>query len=359
MLHCIDRNRAKYRFLDSLRSLGMTAGELRSLGMTSSLCHSERRAEGPESRNLHSLGMTRMTVAVVLGALVVGCSGDARRESTDSAKATTAAPATAPLDYAAPPDSAIPNDEHGASIRRGLALVMRTTDSLPALAPGNIQCASCHVDAGRRHDAAALIGVTARYPKYMDRADTTVSIEDRVNNCFVRCLAGTALPKDGREMRDIVAYLAFLSTGVPPDAQVRGTGMPKMPALTGDSARGAQLFATTCALCHGPEGQGQPPAFPALWGPKSYSIGASMAREERAASFIRHQMPQNNRGSLTDQQAYDLAAFVNSHPRPDSPGKERDWPKGHAPSDVPYNTAGHTAHRPPARLLARTTDARR
>jgi len=140
---------------------------------------------------------------------------------------------------------------------------------------------------------------------------------------------------------------------------VRGQSMPKMPALSGDSARGAQLFATTCAPCHHADGQGQPPAIPALWGPMSYSIGASMAREEQAASFIRHQMPQNNRGSLTDQQAYDLAAFVNSQPRPDSPGKERDWPKGRAPADVPYNTNGHAAHRPPARLTARITDARR
>src|SRR5829696_3004099 len=131
--------------------------------------------------------------------------------------------------------------------------------------------------------------------------------------------------------------------------------MPKMPALVGDSARGAQLYATTCALCHGADGQGHPPALPALWGPRSYAIGASMAREERAASFIRHLMPQNNRGSLTDQQAYDLAAYVNSHPRPDSPGKERDWPKGVAPADVPYNTAGHAAHRPPARLIPRAS----
>jgi thiosulfate dehydrogenase len=300
---------------------------------------------------------------LVYGAIATGCDGNARADRTAESPESTAVAATsatsAPLDYAPPPDSLIPHDARGASIRRGLALFTRTTDSLPALAPGNIHCASCHVDAGRRHGAAALIGVTARYPKYMERADTIVSIEDRVNNCFVRSLAGTPLASDGRDMRDMVAYLEFLSTGVPQGAHVKGEGMPKMPALSGDSARGAQLFATTCALCHRADGQGQPPAFPALWGPRSYSIGASMAREERAASFIRHQMPQNNRGSLTDQQAYDLAAFVNSHERPDTPGKERDWPKGRAPADVPYNTAGHSAHRPPARLTARFTSPSR
>ena len=78
--------------------------------------------------------------------------------------------ANAALDYIPPGDSVIRNGALGVSIRRGLALIMHTTDSLPSLAPGGIQCASCHLDAGRRRDAASLIGVTARYPRYMDRA---------------------------------------------------------------------------------------------------------------------------------------------------------------------------------------------
>ena len=119
----------------------------------------------------------------------------------------------------------------------------------------------------------------------------------------------------------------------------------------GDTTRGAALFATTCVVCHGAQGQGNPPAFPALWGPRSFSIGASMAREERAASFIRHFMPQSKPGSLTDQQAYDVAAYVDSHLRPDSPGKQDDWPKGGAPADAPYDTRGHAAYRPPVGTL--------
>ena len=91
-------------------------------------------------------------------------------------------------------------------------------------------------------------------------------------------------------------------------------------------------------------------AFPPLWGPKSYSVGASMARIERAASFIRHNMPQSAPGSLTAQEAFDLSAFINSHPRPDSPGKQNDWPMGGAPADVPYETKGHQAFRPPQYL---------
>ena len=297
--------------------------------------------------------------ALVIAVAGAGCGKKSERQADDRGHARASADAgkaislhvDGPLDYTPPADSLIPNDQLGASIRRGLALVTHTTDSLPRYATGSLQCSSCHIDAGRRRDAAGLLGVYARFPKYMDRTGAVIPIEDRVNYCFTRSLAGNRIPNDSREMQDIVAYLAWISTGVPVGRHVRGEGMPKMPKLRGDSARGARLFATTCTLCHGAEGQGNPPAIPALWGRKSFSIGASMAREERAATFIRHFMPQNNPGSLTDQQAFDLAAYVDSHARPDSPGKENDWPRGGAPYDVPYSTTGHTAYRAPTAKL--------
>jgi thiosulfate dehydrogenase len=82
-----------------------------------------------------------------------------------------------------------------------------------------------------------------------------------------------------------------------------------------------------------------------------------MARQERAASFIRHNMPFDRPGTLSDQQAFDVAAYMVAMPRPDLPGKESDWPNGGAPADVPYDTKGHKAFRPP-RVLPRTTDPR-
>ncbi len=288
----------------------------------------------------------RRCLTVVLLSSMAACT-----RGSDRPPVPPASSVAGPMDYTPPPDSLIPNDELGASIRRGLALVTHTTDSLPAYATGSLQCASCHIDAGRRRDAAGLLGVYSRFPKYMDRSGAVVPVEDRVNYCFTRSLAGNRIPNDSREMQDIVAYLAYISLGVPAGRHVMGEGMPKMPKLTGDSGRGSLIFATTCAVCHGQDGQGTPPAFPALWGPKSFSIGASMAREERAASFIQHFMPQNKPGSLTDQQAYDVAAYVDSHVRPDSPGKEDDWPSGGAPYDVPYNTKGHVAYRPPSAKL--------
>ena len=242
------------------------------------------------------------------------------------------------------------------SVARGLALVEHTPDSLPAFARANLRCTSCHLDRGTRTDAASLVGVTARYPAYVARAGRDASIQERVNFCFTRSLAGNPLSTDGRDMADIVAYLTSLTRA--PGARPFRTGMPAMPPLVGDSTRGAPIFAGTCVRCHGADGEGTVVA-PALWGARSYSIGASMARIERAASFIRHNMPLDAPGSLSDQQAYDVAAFVDSHARPDLPHKEADWPRGGAPADVPYATPGHPAHRPPPLLpsLQRSTSS--
>jgi thiosulfate dehydrogenase len=257
-----------------------------------------------------------------------------------------------------PPDSAMPAGPMGRAMRHGRELLLHTHDSLPLLAPSNLRCVSCHLDEGRRVDAAPLIGTYARYPRFVERVGAVVTIEERINYCFTRSLAGRRLPASSREMQDIVSYLAFLSTDVPTGSHVRGEGLPRMPRLTADTGRGGQLFVSTCVRCHGATGQGQVvPASgrdgsarlfaPALWGPRSFSIGAGMARLERAAAFIRAAMPYDQPGTLTDQQAYDVAAYVLSHPRPDLPGKAHDWPAGSAPGDVPYATHGHAAFHPP------------
>jgi thiosulfate dehydrogenase len=246
-------------------------------------------------------------------------------------------------------------DLHGDSlsnaIRRGMALVTATADSLPGFVSGNLSCTSCHLDGGRRATAAPLTGVFARYPKYIERTGAVVSMQDRVNYCMTRSLSGTRLPNDSREMQDIVAYLAFMARGVPVGAGLPAQGMPVMPKLEGDTARGDSVYRVACARCHGADGAGIGALrAPALWGPKSFSIGASMARRERAASFIRHNMPFDRPGTLTDQEAFDVAAYITAKPRPDMPNKANDWPFGGAPADVPYATKGHEAFHPPPLL---------
>ena len=277
---------------------------------------------------------------------------------TDSATTTTQRTTARAynLDTWQPPvvDST-PDDPYEVSVYRGLAILVHTRDSLPAYVGGNLSCTSCHLDEGRRPNAMPLMGVMARFPKFIDRAGAVVPIEDRINYCFTRSISGFRLPSDSREMQDIVAYLSFISKGVPSGEHVRGEGLANLPKLTGDSATGRKLFNDNCARCHGNDGAGIGPA-PALWGPKSFSVGASMARAERAAAFIRRNMPFDKPGSLTDQQAFDVARYITSMVRPDQPGKETDWPAGGAPADVPYDTKGHKAYRPP-KVIARSNPA--
>ena len=283
--------------------------------------------------------------------LVVACGSDAKQ---GKALAFNEAAWSPPL------EKDIPGDSLGASIKRGLYLLRFTPESLPQYATSALRCTSCHQNDGLKKSAAPLTGSAARFPKYMPRSGAVIALADRVNYCFTRSLAGNAIPVGSREMVDILAYLYFISHDVPVGTKIAGTdGLISMKdTLVGDVARGEQLFTgKLCVTCHGAEGKGNGP-IPALWGEKSYSVGASMAREERAASFIWHNMPQSNPGSLQPQEAFDLAAFINSHPRPDAPGKEGDWPMGGAPKDVPYNTNGHQAHRPPPSLVTRATPER-
>lgn len=287
-------------------------------------------------------------IALACGACGVRANDTASaRDSTHAGGATGVTRGTTATLY----DSATyPAGPEGASARRGFAILAATRDSLPGYVGNSLRCFSCHIDNGRRPNGIPLTGVYARYPNYTARDGRTITIQDRVNNCMRRSMAGRNIPLGSKDMNDIVAYLALVSQGVAVGTHVKGEGLPKMPQMSGDTSRGASIFTARCARCHGVDGQGIPPATP-LWGPRSYSIGASLARVERAASFIRHNMPFDSAGVLNDQQAYDVAAFVVSHARRDSHGKELDWPNGGAPRDVPYDTRGHKAFNPPGRLL--------
>ncbi|HET9424355.1 MAG TPA: c-type cytochrome [Gemmatimonadaceae bacterium] len=302
----------------------------------------------------------RSPLAVILPAILVSLAA-CDRPGPEAPR--LGSPSFDPVAWKAPADSEIPADSLGKSIRRGQALVMHTSDSLPSYAPGAINCSNCHVDAGRNVDAAPLTGSHARFPKYLERTGAVIGLADRVNYCFTRSLAGTKLPADSREMQDILAYIAWLSRGVPVGEGARLPGAAGIPAmeqeLEGDTVRGKQVYAAKCAVCHQMSGEGNkaiPPGVPALWGPKSFSVGASMSRRGKAASFIWHNMPYGAPKTLQPQEAFDVAAYITSQPRPDSPGKEGDWPLGGAPADVPYGTQGHPAYLPPP-LLKRANPA--
>ena len=244
-----------------------------------------------------------------------------------------------------PADSLIPAGAFGDAIRRGRALLLATRDSLPGHVGNRLRCTSCHLDAGRR-ESGSWVGVFARYPQYRPRSGVVETIEFRVNDCFKRSMNGTPLDPAGDDMRDIVAYFAFLSQGTTITTPAPNPGrLQKWGALTADTAAGARVYASSCAKCHGSGGEGTEGA-PPVWGPQSYNVGAGLARVRSAAEFISHNMPFDAPGTLTDQQSIDVAAYVNAQTRPDFRGKEADWPNGDPPADAAYPTRAANRRRP-------------
>lgn len=279
---------------------------------------------------------TRETTACLLALAcsllpALGCRRQAP-EKDKKASAPTSLPFRVPL------DSEIPVGDPGDSIRRGKDLLTQTRVKLPGQGRAALNCSNCHLEAGTKLNALPWIGVYAHFPQFRDRGGRMNTLEDRINDCFLRSLNGRTLPPKSAAMDDIVAYLAFLSTGIPAGAQVEGGGLGSMPMLKGESGRGERVYALNCVHCHGLAGGGTRNA-PPVWGPKSYNVAAGMARANVLASFIRYNMPPGSI-HLSDQEAADAAAYIDSRPRPDFAGKENDWPNGNAPPDVPYKTRG-------------------
>ncbi len=242
-----------------------------------------------------------------------------------------------PAAYVVPADSLIPAGPMGVSIRRGREILLHARDSLPVHVGNRLTCTNCHREAGTLPASGPWVGSYAGFPQYNARAGRVIRMEDRINECLRRSLNGTPLAADGRDMGDIVAYMAFLSSGMPHGVHAPWLGYRRLAPRAASAAAGAGVFSANCARCHGPDGAGTSQA-PPLWGAQSFAIGAGMARLNTAAAFIRWNMPFDRPGQLSDQQAYDVAAFVLSHRRPDTPRKELDWPNGDPPDDAAYPT---------------------
>ncbi|MBP7003168.1 c-type cytochrome [Amaricoccus sp.] len=196
------------------------------------------------------------------------------------------------------------------------------------LAGNNLACASCHAEAGTRADALPLSAAYAAFPAYQARSGRVETIEDRVDDCMRRSMNGRPLPEGGPEMQAIVAYLRFLGDEAPDFERGDPPAPLPEPATPADPTRGASLYASDCAACHGADGAGQRVGVPGdalgyrhppLWGPDSFNAGAGMARPVTFATFIHGAMPPTDIPGpprLLSADTWDIAAFVLSHDRP-------------------------------------------
>lgn len=198
-----------------------------------------------------------------------------------------------------------------------------------------MNCASCHLDGGTKPYGLNYFSSHARYPQYRGREDRILTLAERINNCVERPHNGKPLPLDSKEIVAMTCYMKWLSTNVPTGQRVTGDdGIElKYPNRAADCNKGRAIYEQHCQECHGKNGEGLLDPFgvsysyPPLWGKDSYQSGSSMHRVLKAARFIKANMPNLkttwNKPFLTDEQAIDVAAFINNdslHSRPPTPG---------------------------------------
>jgi thiosulfate dehydrogenase len=233
-----------------------------------------------------------------------------------------AAPALAgPAPFTPPPPGSEPAGELGDAIRLGENVFRHTGRYAGAYVGNQLNCGNCHLASGRQADSGPLWAAYVLYPQYRAKNRQVVSYEQRLQDCFRYSMNGQPPPAGDPVLLGLEAYSAWLASGAPVGATLQGQGYPRLarPAQAPDYARGQQLYAAGCALCHGADGAGKPGVFPALWGSGSYNWGAGMAGLDLAAGFIQANMPLGRGGSLDGQQAWDLAQYLDSQERAQDP----------------------------------------
>ena len=235
------------------------------------------------------------------------------------------APGLAPATFAPPGADQIPDTPMGEVIRRGEQIFLNTGASAPAFVGNALNCVNCHLDAGRQANSAPMWGAYPLYPAYRSKTKHVDTFAERLRGCFVYSMNGKA-PADGDEVLvALEAYAFWMAKGAPVGEKLPGAGFGKLPKpeQPPDLKRGQAVFTANCALCHGADGQGErsgeTQVFPPLWGERSYNWGAGMHSIDKAAAFIQANMPLGRGGSLSLQDAWDVAAYINSHERPQDP----------------------------------------
>lgn len=210
-----------------------------------------------------------------------------------------------------------------------------------------LSCQNCHLDAGTKVFGNNYGSVASTYPKVRARSGKVESIEKRINDCFERSLNGKPLRESSKEMRAMVAYMKFLGENVKKGDKAPGSGLKDLPFLSraADPSKGKVVYELRCASCHQSNGQGiidgigQSYVYPPLWGPHSFNDAAGLSRISNMAKYVKYNMPlgvSHETPELSDEDAWDVAAYIESQPRPHK-SVPQDWPNiAKKPIDHPF-----------------------
>jgi thiosulfate dehydrogenase len=286
----------------------------------------------------------------VLTCVIVGC-----QPSGEKIIEPVAEEPAGPEVHHAPDTADIPRDEYGDQVRYGRELILNTAYYLgPEGKAGRylgnkMNCTNCHLDGGTRPYGLNYLSTHGRYPQYRPRENRILSLAERVNNCIERPHNGRPMPLDSKEMNAIVSYIKWLGTGVPVGQRVEGDkGLEiRLPDYALDVRHGQEVYVSECVRCHGENGQGKMRQdnvtyeYPPLWGKIAYQPGSSMFRIIKAAQFIKANMPHDQatwrKPKLSDRDALDVAAYINSEQHLRPPKRGEDYPNiKHKPIDYPF-----------------------
>lgn len=264
-------------------------------------------------------------LAATLSLVACGHSASQAGAPVASQPATAGSVATNASVFTPPAESAIPVDDFGKQVALGRQIFLDPGRYAKAYVGNSLSCESCHLDAGRLAHAAPLWGAYPMYPAYRSKNHHVNTFAERLQGCFNYSMNGKAPPLGDPVLVALESYAYWMSKGAPLGTSLPGRGYPRLPkpAAAADYARGEAVFKRDCAFCHGADGQGQQAAgrmvFPPLWGPQSFNWGAGMEQIGNAAGFIKANMPLGRGNTLTDQDAWDVAYFMDAHERPQDP----------------------------------------
>ena len=260
-------------------------------------------------------------------------------------------------------DTSLDDSRLSKDIRWGFRIFTNTPGEAARFTPSRVSCNNCHLNAGQRERSLPLVAVAGMFPEYNRRSGRLYSLGDRIVDCFLRSENATGMIDEGQRAGDsehealpsltskevlaLSAYLAWLARGseVGKNPTWRGQNVIAsehlIPVEKLEPRKGEAIFMERCTTCHGADGQGvavgdKKPG--PLWGPDSWNDGAGASRVYTLAGIIRYAMPYLDPGSLTDEEAQQVAAFITSKPRPIYPFKAQDYRTEKLPPDSVYYT---------------------
>lgn len=243
------------------------------------------------------------------------------------------------LAHAAPaeipdPPTAYPEGELGRMVRLGEEIIFNTnTHELTRDMVGNdLKCSNCHLQGGKGKSLGTFIGTATAFPAYSPREKTVQTLQNRINNCFMRSMNGKRPIIDTEPSVAMASYITWLSSGLPITMNAKkpvnpfytdvwwgkSWVVPMLKSADRDNfLNGERLYVEKCASCHGADGQGiAATGFPPVWGDRSFNTGAGLSKPEKLPTYLLHNMPLGN-PNLTRQEAVDIGLYVTAQPRPD------------------------------------------